>query len=69
MENEVFILPESNVRIVSIVWDLDTDTINVNWEGLSRFEAVGILDAAIDAVKDAAFEFPFDYDEGEDEDE
>lgn len=39
-----------NIKVISVVWDLDTDKLNCNWEGLNRMEALGMLTLALDAV-------------------
>lgn len=36
------------MKIISIVWDEDEDTLALNHEGCNRFEAVGMLVQALD---------------------
>lgn len=48
-------LPVLNQYIICIVWDYDNDSVDVNFEGLNRMEAIGLLDTALDKVRNDAF--------------
>lgn len=40
-----------NRRVITIMWDVDEDTVVANWAGCNRFEAIGILTEALDVIK------------------
>lgn len=41
---------EPNIKVITVVWDVDADKFRCNWTGLNRMEAIGLLTTALDAV-------------------
>lgn len=48
-------MPELNRSIITIVWDWDTGAVEVDSTGVNKMEAIGILDTALDKVRNDAF--------------
>lgn len=38
------------MKIISVVWDEEEDTVSVNHEGCNHFEAIGLLSYAVDVL-------------------
>lgn len=42
---------DDRLRVITIVWDTDDDSIDVSWEGLNPMEARGVLISTLDMAR------------------
>lgn len=61
-------MPTLNIFVITVAWDYDTGEVTVDSTGLNKMEAIGLLDTALDKVRNDAFWAEMDeYDEEGDE--